>query len=119
MNQLSLLARQQALAEQQQYANLGQGMLGSAYVPQAALLNAFQTSIQPAQIQAGLQQQRALTGAELGMGGLAAQQAAGLGQANLTGNLLSSLAALAQGQSSQQGGGGVTLEGLWDLITKG
>jgi len=53
------------------------------------------------------------------MGGLAAQQAAGLGQANLTGNLLSSLAALAQGQSSQQGGGGVTLEGLWDLITKG
>jgi hypothetical protein len=119
MNQLSLLARQQALSEQQQFADLGQGMLGSAYLPQASLLNAFQTSIQPAQIQAGLQQQRALTGAELGMGGLAAQQAAGLGQANLTGNLLSSLAALAQAQSSQQGGGGVTLEGLWDLITKG
>jgi len=119
LNQLGLQARGQALSEQQQYANLGQGMLGSAYIPQASLLNAFQTSMQPAQIQAGLQQQGALTGAELGMGGLAAQQAAGLGQANLTGNLLSSLAALAQGQSSQQGGGGVTLEGLWDLITKG
>lgn len=118
MNQMSLMARQQALSEQQQFANLGQGMLGSAYVPQASLLNAFQTSMQPAQIQAGLQQQRALTGAELGMGGLAAQQAAGLGQANLTGNLLSSLAALAQAQSSQHGGGGVTLEGLWDLLTK-
>jgi hypothetical protein len=118
LNQLGLQARGQALSEQQQYANLGQGMLGSAYIPQASLLNAFQTSMQPAQIQAGLQQQGALTGAELGMGGLAAQQAAGLGQANLTGNLLSSLAALAQAQSSQ-GGGGVTLEGLWDLITKG
>ena len=120
LNQLGLQARGQALSEQQQYANLGQGMLGSAYIPQASLLNAFQTSMQPAQIQAGLQQQGALTGAELGMGGLAAQQAAGLGQANLTGNLLSSLAALAQAKSSQQGGGGgVTLEGLWDLLTKG
>jgi hypothetical protein len=68
--------------------------------------------MQPASLQAGFQQQRALTGAELGMGGLAAEQAAQLGQANLTGNLLTSLATLAAAQASQEGGSGLTLEGL-------
>jgi hypothetical protein len=116
MNQMSLMARQQALAEQQQAAGLGQGMLTSAYVPQSALLNVLQQGMQPASLQAGFQQQRALTGAELGMGGLAAEQAAQLGQANLTGNLLTSLATLAAAQAGQEGGSGLTLEGLFKEI---
>lgn len=116
MNQMSLMARQQALAEQQQAAGLGQGMLTSAYVPQSALLNVLQQGMQPASLQAGFQQQRALTGAELGMGGLAAEQAAQLGQANLTGNLLTSLATLAAAQAGQEGGSGLTLEGLFSEI---
>lgn len=122
MNQMSLMARQQALAEQQQAAGLGQGMLTSAYVPQASLLNAMQTGLAPAQLQAQLQQQGALTGAELGMAGLGAQQAAMLGQANLTGNLLSSLAALAQAQSAAERNGdstATTLLDLWNQITGG
>lgn len=118
MNQMSLMARQQALAEQQQAAGLGQGMLTSAYIPQASLLNAMQTGLAPAQLQAQLQQQGALTGAELGMAGLGAQQAAMLGQANLTGNLLSSLAALAQARSAAERDGDATATTLLDLWNK-
>ena len=118
LNQMSLMARQQALAEQQRAAELGQGMLTSAYVPQSSLLDVLQTGIAPAQIQAQLQQQGALTGAELGMAGLGAQQAAMLGQANLTGNLLSSLAALAQARAAQEQSGEAKANTLLDLYNQ-
>jgi hypothetical protein len=118
LNQMSLMARQQALAEQQQAAGLGQGMLTSAYVPQSSLLNVMQTGMAPAQLQAQLQQQGALTGAELGMAGLGAQQAAMLGQANLTGNLLSSLAALAQARAAQEQSGEAKTNTLLDLYNQ-
>jgi hypothetical protein len=122
----NLLALQQAnigAAQAQQglragNVELGQGMLTGAYVPQAALLNAFQQGMSPAQLQAQLQQQRALTGAELGMAGLGAEQAAMLGQANLTGNLLSSLAALAQAQAASERSGESTATTLLDLYNQ-
>ena len=122
LNQMSLMARQQALTEQQQAASLGQGMLTSAYVPQSSLLNVMQQGMAPAQLQAQLQQQGALTGAELGMAGLGAQQAAMLGQANLTGNLLSSLASVAQARSAAEASGSAqekTLLDLYNLIFGG
>jgi hypothetical protein len=86
-NTAMLRAMQQAQAEQAQQAALGQQMLGASYMPQAQLLQAMQgTELYPQ-----LQQKGQLTGAglfgEASMGGLEALLGAGLGQANLMGQL--------------------------------
>jgi hypothetical protein len=111
-NTAMLGAMQQAQAEQRQQAQLGQaftgmgsqlsaqdmamlsgqqqlglGALGGSYIPQAQLLSAMQGS----QLYPQLQQRGQLTGAglfgEASMGGLEALLGAGLGQANLMGQL--------------------------------
>lgn len=86
-NSAMLGAMQQAQQEQAQQANIGQQMLGAAYLPQAQMLNALQPGMQ----MAGMQQKGQLYGAGLfqdaGMGGLEALLGAGLGQANLAGQL--------------------------------
>lgn len=105
----SLSAIQQAQAEQAQAAELGQGMLASAYVPQASLLNVFQQGFQPAQLAAQMQQQAGLTGAELGMAGLNTQLGVQQARAGLTSGLLSSLAAQAAQAAQNAPAGGTTL----------
>jgi len=105
----SLSAIQQAQAEQAQAASLGQGMLASAYVPQASLLNVFQQGFQPAQLAAQMQQQAGLTGAELGMAGLNTQLGVQQARAGLTSGLLSALAAQAAQAAQNAPEGGATL----------
>lgn len=105
----SLSAIQQAQAEQAQAAELGQGMLASAYVPQASLLNVFQQGFQPAQLAAQMQQQAGLTGAELGMAGLNTQLGVQQARSGLTSGLLSALAAQAAQAAQNAPEGGATL----------
>ena len=86
-NQAGLMAMQQAQQEQLQQANLGNVYLGSSYIPQAQLSNMQQA----AQMFPQLQQRGQLEGAglfgEASMGGLEALLGAGLGQANLMGQV--------------------------------
>lgn len=90
-NQASLLAMQQAQAEQEQAQQMGLSALGGAYLPQAQLLNVQQA----AQLYPQMQQQAQLyqTG-QLGetlMTGLEAQLVAEQARANLLGGLGSNL----------------------------
>ena len=90
-NQAALMAMQQAQQEQLQQAQLGQSMLGASYMPQAQLLAAQQAS----QLFPQLQQRGQLSGAglfgEASMGGLEALLGSGIGQANLMGQLGTSI----------------------------
>jgi len=97
MNALALQARNQALAEQQQYANLGQGMLGGAYAPQAALLDALQGGMGVAGLSDVARRQAAQLQAEAEMSGLDAQLQAQLGRGNLTAQGIAALASLFAG----------------------
>ena len=90
-NRASLLAIQQAQAEQAQQSTLGTQMLGASYVPQAQLLNVQQAS----QLFPQLQQQAQLFGAgefgETQISGLQARLIAEQARANLLGNVGSGL----------------------------
>ena len=90
-NQAALMAMQQAQQEQLQQAQLGQSMLGASYMPPAQLLAAQQAS----QLFPQLQQRGQLSGAglfgEASMGGLEALLGSGIGQANLMGQLGTSI----------------------------
>lgn len=113
-NTAMLGAMQQAQQEQAQQAALGQQFLGAAYTPQAQLLNA----LQPGLGVAGMSQKGQLYGAglynEAAMGGLEALLGAGLGQANLAGQLGTGLL---QGLfSGNQPSGGFDLNKLKQLI---
>ena len=112
MNQMSLAARQQALAEQQQYANLGQGMLGSAYIPQSSLLNTLQAGMGVAGMSDTARRQAAMLQSEGQMAGLDAALQAELARGNLTGQGLSALAAALGGQQQ-------TATGLLSGLTAG
>lgn len=94
MNQMSLQARQQALAEQQQYASLGQGMLSGAYAPQSALLNVFEQGRGLAGLVDVGRRQGAQLQAEAGMSGIDAQLQSMLGRGNLTAEGIAALARL-------------------------
>jgi hypothetical protein len=98
MNNLALQARQQALAEQQQYAGLGQGMLGAAYTPQSALLNVLQGGMGTAGLADVGRRQAAQLQSQGQMAGLDAALQAQLGRANLTGQGLAALASALGGQ---------------------
>ena len=100
LNQLGLQARQQALSEQQQAASLGQGMLGSAYMPQSNLLNVLQSGLGVAGLSDVGRRQAAQLQAEAGMGGLDALLQANLGAGNLTGQGLAALASTLGGATS-------------------
>ena len=86
-NQASLMAMQQAQAEQAQSQQMGLAALGGAYVPQAQMLNLQQAT----QLYPQLQQQAQLFGAgqygETKMTGIEAQLIAEQARANLVGGL--------------------------------
>ena len=90
-NTASLMALQQAQAEQLQQAGLGTQLLGASYVPQAQMLNVQQAS----QLFPQLQQQAQLFGAgqfgETQMSGLQARLIAEQARANLLGGVGSGL----------------------------
>lgn len=116
-NRASLLAMQQAQAEQAQQAALGSQLLGAAYVPQAQMLNVQQA----AQLFPQLQQQAQLFGAgqfgETQMTGLEARLLAEQARANLLGNIGSGiLGGLFTPVATKEGGVGSLLS---DLLTGG
>tara|TARA_S200000501_G_scaffold205615_2_gene193338 strand:+ start:2692 stop:4134 length:1443 start_codon:yes stop_codon:yes gene_type:complete len=98
----NLMTGQMGLQEAQQ--RLGLGALTGAFVPQAQTLNALQQGLAASQ----LAQRGQLYGAglfgEASMGGLEALLGAGLGQANLMGNVGTGLLAGALGGSNSQDG---------------
>ena len=112
MNNLALQARQQALGEQQQYANLGQGMLGSAYMPQSNLLNVLQGGMGVAGLSDVARRQAAMLESEGQMAGLDAQLQTALARGNLTGQGLAALASALGGQQQ-------TATGLLSGVTVG
>ena len=118
LNQLGLQARQQALSEQQQAASLGQGMLGSAYMPQSNLLNVLQSGLGVAGLSDVGRRQAAQIQAEAGMGGLDALLQANLGAGNLTGQGLAALANVLGGATSGLFGQTVSQAGtdIWDWL---
>lgn len=111
MNNLALQARQQALGEQQQYASLGQGMLGSAYMPQSNLLNVLQGGMGVAGLSDVARRQAAMLESEGQMAGLDAQLQTALARGNLTGQGLAALAGALGGQQQAATGllSGVTV----------
>ena len=112
MNNLALQARQQALGEQQQYASLGQGMLGAAYTPQSALLNVLQGGMGTAGLADVARRQAAMLESEGQMAGLDAALQAELARGNLTGQGLAALASALGGQQQ-------TATGLLSGLTVG
>jgi hypothetical protein len=118
LNQLGLQARQQALSEQQQYANLGQGMLGSAYIPQASLLNTLQSGLGVAGMSDVARRQAAMLQSEGQMAGLDAALQAQLARANLTGQGLAALAGALGGQQQATTGlfRDLTLGDAWEKV---
>ena len=118
LNQLGLQARQQALAEQQQYANLGQGMLGAAYTPQASLLNVLNQGMGVAGLSDVGRRQAAMLQSEGQMAGLDANLQAQLARGNLTGQGLAALASALGGQQQTQAGlfKDLTLGDAWDKL---
>ena len=97
LNNLGLQARGQALAEQQQYADLGQGMLGAAYTPQSALLNVLNQGMGVAGLSDVGRRSAAQIQSEGQMAGLDAQLQSQLARGNLTAQGISALAALLSG----------------------
>ena len=115
-NTAMLGAMQQARGEQAQQAALGQQMLGASYMPQAQMLQALQAS----QLFPQLQQRGQLAGANLfgeaSMGGLEALLGAGLGQANLMGQLGTGLLGALATPTDSYGGLGELLGGGVDAL---
>jgi len=97
LNQLGLQARGQALSEQQQYATLGQGMLGAAYTPQSALLNVLNQGMGVAGLSDVGRRSAAQIQSEGQMAGLDAQLQSQLARGNLTAQGIAALAALLSG----------------------
>jgi len=122
MNQMSLAARQQALAERQQAAQLGSGMFTQAYLPEAQQLNLLGAGTQVAGLADIGRRFGTQLGTEAGMTGIDALLQSQLGSANLTSNYTNAIANLiAQQQAAQaaaqQGSG--TNNFLGDLLNTG
>ena len=113
MNNAYLGAMQQAQREQLQQAQIGQGMLAGAYVPQSNLLNALQQGALLSEIAQRGQLQGANLFGEAGMGGLEALLASGLGQANLMGQLGTSILGGLATPTDTYGGLGEILGGVF------
>jgi hypothetical protein len=125
LNQLGLQARNQALAEQMQAANLGQGMFTQAYLPQAQQLNLLGAGTQTAGLADIGRRFGTNLQAEAGLTGLEALMQSELGAANLTGTYINALKDLIVQQQAAQAaakqGSGTTnlLGGLIDTgLTK-
>lgn len=118
LNNLGLQARGQALAEQQQYADLGQGMLGAAYTPQSALLNVLNQGMGVAGLSDVGRRSAAQIQSEGQMAGLDAALQSELARGNLTGQGLAALAGALGGQQQAKTGllSGVTTKDAWDVL---
>jgi hypothetical protein len=126
MNNAYLGARQSALGEQNQMANIGQSMFTQAYLPQAQQLQAFQAARNAADMEQRARQQYGTTGMESYLTGLDAQLQANLGKSNLTQGYMSSLADIMRPIINPQTGepysdtgmfGGATLNDLYGFAT--
>jgi len=91
-NQAILQAMEFAGTEQQRQAQLGTGMLGASYVPQAQLLSATTPGMTAAEQRRAAMSEQAKSYGETYAAGLNALLSAGLGQANIAGGFGSSLA---------------------------
>ena len=118
LNNLGLQARGQALAEQQQYADLGQGMLGAAYTPQSALLNVLNQGMGVAGLSDVGRRSAAQIQSEGQMAGLDAALQSELARGNLTGQGLAALAGALGGQQQAKTGllGSATTGEAWDWL---
>lgn len=99
-NQASLMAQQQAQAEQAQAYNIGSGMLSSGFTPTAQLMNQQTQANQLAQLYQNPQLQYAQTIANLGLGGVEAAQAAEANRQNLLGQMYSLGAGMLTGREN-------------------
>lgn len=90
-NSASVQAIQLAQQQQAQQANIGNQMLQGQYAPQAALMDAMNSGMGVAGLSDVARRQAANLYGQGMFGGLEAQLGAGLGQANLMGNLGSGL----------------------------
>ena len=116
-NQAYLGARQAALGEQLQAANLGGSMFTQAYLPQAQMLNAYQQGLSGAQLEQQARQQYGLSGLETSLSAEDARLQAMLGQANLTGGALTGLANVVMPQINPQTGLPIANTGLFGSYT--
>ena len=97
-NRASLLAIQQAQAEQAQDARLGTQLLGAAYLPEAQAQNALQRGLLASQLaQRGQLYGTGLFG-EASIAGLDALLGSGIGQAELVGRISTGLLSGALGE---------------------
>ena len=91
-NQAILQAMEFAGTEQMRQSQLGTGMLGASYVPQAQLLSAITPGMTAAEQRRAALSEQAKSYGETYAAGLNALLSAGLGQANIAGGFGSSLA---------------------------
>ena len=91
-NQAILQAMEFAGTEQMRQSQLGTGMLGASYVPQAQLLSAITPGMTAAEQRRAAMSEQAKSYGETYAAGLNALLSAGLGQANIAGGFGSSLA---------------------------
>ena len=109
-NRASLLAIQQAQAEQAQDARLGTQLLGAAYLPEAQLQNTFRNALTAAEINRRANQFGTGLFGEASIAGLDALLGSGIGQAELMGRIGTSLL------SGAMGGAGGGQGGIGDII---
>lgn len=119
MNNAYLQARQNALGEQQQMANIGSSMFTQAYLPQAQQLQALQAAQNAAQMEQTARQQYGTTGMESYLAGLNAQLQANLGKSNLTQGYMSSLADIFRPTVNPVTGNTISGTGLLGGVTFG
>ena len=109
-NRASLLAIQQAQAEQAQDARLGTQLLGAGFLPEAQLQNTFRNALTAAEINRRANQFGTGLFAESSIAGLDALLGSGIGQAELMGRIGTSLL------SGAMGGAGGGQGGIGDIL---
>ena len=109
-NRASLLAIQQAQAEQAQDARLGTQLLGAGFLPEAQLQNTFRNALTAAELNRRANQFGTGLFAESSIAGLDALLGSGIGQAELMGRIGTSLL------SGAMGGAGGGQGGIGDIL---
>jgi hypothetical protein len=102
MNQMALSARQQALAEQMQSAQLGQDFMTAGYMPQAQMLNMLSPAINLSNLVGTGQREAAGLMSQLGLGGLGMQSNLEAQRSGLLGDLYSTVAQASTGLADKQ-----------------
>jgi len=100
LNQLGLQARNQALAEQQQAAQMGQGMLAAGYMPQSQMLNLLQPAVNLSNLVGTGAREGAGLMSQLGLGGLSLQTELEKQRGDLMSQLYATLGGAAGGLSN-------------------